>query len=162
MAGKRELSGSALSRSSTNGKLSANGSATISPSERSVPPRPLTEPLEDIELAGEWFQVDLKGLEQPGHHSPVSDGQNKFDDLRRAQMLLESFHGLALAFYVDRYLIGQLQNQALQFAEAFGVLPVLDRRDLLFGHAYVPGSRHVLGPFVDRVAGRGGLQYRHL
>src|SRR5260370_20203189 len=137
MAGKRELSGSALSRSSTNGKLSANGSATISPSERSVPPRPLTKPLEDIELAGEWFQVDLESLEQPGHHSPVSDGQDKFDDLRRAQMLLESFHGLPLAFYVDCHLVGQLQNQPFQFAEAFGIAPILDRRDLFFGHAAV-------------------------
>ena len=103
----------------------------------------------NIELAGEWFQVDLEGLEQPGHHSPVSDRQDKFDDLRRAQVLLQSFHGLPPAFYVDCYLIGQLQNQPLQLAEAFGAAPILDRRDLLLGHAYVPGSRHVLGPFVN-------------
>src|SRR5579862_9824350 len=75
-------------------------------------------------------------------------------------MLLESFKGCAAGLYVCIDLIGKLQHQPFKLIEASGALPILDSRDLFIGDADVLGSRHMLGPFVDRMAILGGAKDR--
>src|SRR5216683_424129 len=117
--------------------------------------------LEDVNLAGKILEVDFRRLEDTRGLAPVTDYYQQLDYLARAQMLLQPIERRAAGLNVGVHLAGELQDQAFQFAEAFGVLPILDRGDLLFRDSDVPGRGDVLRPFVNGMAILGGSQNRN-
>src|SRR5690348_11994093 len=117
--------------------------------------------LQDVNLAGEVLEVDFRGLQDACGLAPVTDYYQQFDYLARAQMLLQPIERGAAGLDVGVHLVGELQDQAFQLAEALGALPILDCGDLLFRDSDVPGRRDVLGPFINGMAILGGPQNRN-
>src|SRR5882672_6783755 len=75
--------------------------------------------LKNVDLAGEIFELDFRGLEDAGGLAPVTDDNQQLDYLSRGQMLLERFQCRSVGFNVRIHLIGELQHQALDLVEAF-------------------------------------------
>src|SRR5216683_2273408 len=117
--------------------------------------------LQDVNLAGELLEVDFRRLQNACGLAPVTDYYQQLDYLARAQMLLQPIERRAAGLDVGVHLAGELQDQAFQFAEAFGVLPILDCGDLLFRDSDVPGRGDVLRPFINGMAILGGPQNRN-
>src|SRR5579863_2984673 len=114
------------------------------------------DPFQDVDFAGEVFELNLDSFEDTGGLTPMSDDDEQFDYFSRLEVLLEGLHGRSAGLNIRVHLIGKLQHEPLHRREAFRILPVLNRGDLFVSHADMLCRWNVLSPFVDRMAIFGG------